>query len=78
MLYVDQRDRSVRWEAYVRRKFLDGVWLWAVGPPQNWHTPADHHAYCCADGTKMWEQTQHAAQSHVAMPFSRHLRCGSA
>lgn len=77
MLYVDKADRGTRWVAYVRRKFEDGLWLWALGPyPRgSWPQPSDHHAYCVLDDCPEWRRTQHKGTSHVALPISRHVRC---
>jgi hypothetical protein len=75
MLYVDKLDRSIRWEAFVRRKFGNGVWLWAAGPACGWQRPEEHHAYCCTDNCNLWRSTQHNSVSHVVLPITNHLRC---
>jgi hypothetical protein len=41
----------------------------------HWESAAFHPAYCCEDECPMWRQTQHKEVSHVAVPFSLHLRC---
>ena len=74
MLYVDKTDRNVRWEAFVRRKFDNGVWIWAAGPADHWDTPADHHAYICNEDCRLWRETQHCGLSHVVLPMLSHLR----
>lgn len=75
MLYVDKADRSIRWEAHIRRKFEDGVWLWVDGPPGgHWHVATDHHAACCTKSSNQWQLTQQAGPSLVVCPIDNHLR----
>lgn len=75
-MYVDKNDRSIRWEAHVRRKFGDGVWLYVVGPPAHtWPSDSDHHAACCTSASDHWAATQHNDASYIVSPIARHLRC---